>query len=236
MFLISTVAARIEVPSSARSRGAVKTVEPRMRAELEKAGLEYGAPVFMRIFKEEKELELWVKNGAGFELFKTYEVCTWGNGTLGPKTKKGDGQAPEGFYFVTPGRMNPYSDYHLSFNLGYPNQYDRYHGRTGGALMVHGECVSIGCYAMTNAGMNEIYAAADAAFRGGQRYFRVHIFPFRMTDDNVAAHAGGKWAGFWGNLRGGYEFFENSRVPPNVEVRNGLYVFEPGGGEYEHND
>jgi murein L,D-transpeptidase YafK len=236
VFSIPSVSARAEIPSSARSRTAIRQVEPRIKAELEKKGLKYGSPVFMRIFKVEKELEVWVKSGVGFGLFKTYKVCTWGGGTLGPKTKKGDGQAPEGFYFVTPGRMNPYSSYHLSFNLGYPNEYDRAHGRTGGALMVHGECVSIGCYAMTNAGIDEIYAAADAAFRGGQKYFRVHIFPFRMTQDNITAHAGNKWDEFWRNLREGYDFFENFHIPPNVEVRDRLYVFEPDESGHELNN
>ena len=233
---VSVPSAQEEIPSSARSRAVIARVGPRLAAEFEEKGLDYGAPIFLRIFKEENELELWVRSAQRFVLFKTYEVCTWGEGTLGPKVRKGDGQAPEGFYFVPPGRMNPYSSYHLSFDLGYPNEYDRFQGWTGGALMVHGECVSIGCYAMTNPGIEEIYAAADAALRGGQKYFRVHIFPFRMTGDNVAAHADNEWADFWSGLREGYDLFEKSRVPPNVDVEEGRYAFESAVFETEPGD
>ena len=150
-------------------------------------------------------------------------------------------RGPEGFYFVTPGRLNPFSKFHLSFNLGYPNAYDRAHGRTGGALMVHGDCVSIGCYAMTDAGIEEIYALADAAFREGQPFFRVHVFPFRMTDENMARHEKSRWKDFWENLKEGYDFFERSGRPPNVEVRGGRYVFEesslhPHSGSSQRDD
>lgn len=225
--IASALPAQEELPSSARSRRVIEQVKPGLVAGFEERGLVYGAPVFVRIFKEESELELWVQTGDWFVLFKTYDVCTWGEGTLGPKVRKGDGQAPEGIYFVTPGRMNPYSSYHLSFDLGYPNEYERFQGWTGGALMVHGECVSIGCFAMTNPGIEEIYAVADAALRGGQKYFRVHVFPFRMTEENIKAHANEGWADFWSNLREGYDFFEKSHVPPEVTVKEGRYVFEP---------
>ena len=151
---------------------------------LQAQGLEFGSPIFIRIFKESKELEVWVENEGRFRLFKMYPICTF-SGDLGPKLQQGDQQSPEGFYFVTPGRMNPNSQYHLSFNLGYPNAFDRYHDRTGDFLMVHGDCVSIGCYAMTDAGIEEIYTIADAALRQGQAFFRVHVFPFRMTTENM---------------------------------------------------
>jgi murein L,D-transpeptidase YafK len=179
----------------------------------------------VRIFKESRELELWVENDGRFALFRTYEICTF-SGHLGPKLRTGDLQSPEGFYFVTPDRMNPASRFHLSFNLGYPNAYDRHHGRTGGFLMVHGDCVSIGCYAMTDAQIEEIYTLADAALRQGQPFFRVHIFPFRMTVRNMQRHRDSRWREFWRNLEEGYDFFERHGRPPNVEVRNGKYVFE----------
>ena len=92
--------------------------------------------------------------------------------------------------------------------------------------MVHGSCVSIGCYAMTNEGIEEIYAIADTAFRNGQRFFRVHIFPFKMNKENMEKHKGSKWAEFWNNLKEGYDFFENNKIPPNVEVSNKKYIFE----------
>lgn len=145
------------IPSSPSSEEAVTRVRPALEAELEAVGLKFGSPIFIRIFKESRELEIWIESGDTFELFKKYEICAM-SGTLGPKLQVGDLQAPEGFYFVTPGRMNPYSQYHLSFNLGYPNAYDRAHDRTGSALMVHGRCVSIGCFALSygqNSGPSE---------------------------------------------------------------------------------
>lgn len=219
--------AQQDIPSSPRSRMAIARVKPKLEKELVSKKLHYGAPVFIRIFKKEKALEIWVKNGDGFNLFKTYPVCTYGAGSLGPKTAQHDGQAPEGFYYVLPNRLNPASAFHLSFNLGYPNRYDRYHNRTGGALMVHGNCVSIGCYAMTDQGIEEIYAMADAAFRNGQPFFRVHIFPFKMTRENMEKHTESTWYTFWENLKEGYDFFNNNgNSPPNVEVKNGRYIFQ----------
>jgi murein L,D-transpeptidase YafK len=195
--------------------------------ELTGKDLEFGAPIFIRIFKKERLLEVWLKKDISFKLFKAYPICTYGSGGLGPKIRQGDGKAPEGFYFVTPSRLNPVSNFHLSFNLGYPNSYDIHHGRTGSALMVHGNCVSIGCYAMTDSGIEEIFTLADAAFRKGQSFFRVHIFPYKMTTENMEKYKENAWYGFWSNLKDGYDFFENNnRIPPNVEVRNGKYVFE----------
>jgi murein L,D-transpeptidase YafK len=227
IFFIGRVSfAQNRIPASPRSRNAIERVKPGLKKEFESKDLNYGSPIFIRIFKESMELEIWIKSENKFKLFKTYEICAYGSGTLGPKTRQGDGQAPEGFYFVTPQRLNPLSNFHLSFNLGYPNEYDRIHGRTGGALMVHGSCVSIGCYAMTNEGIEEIYAIADAAFRNGQSFFRVHIFPFKMNDENMKKHRESQWIEFWKNLKEGYDFFETNKIPPNVEVVNKKYIFE----------
>jgi len=173
-------------------------------------------------------LEVWLKDGDEFKLFKTYPICTYGRSGLGPKLRWGDGRAPEGFYFVAPRQLNPSSSFHLSFNLGYPNLYDRSHRRTGGALMVHGDCVSIGCYAMTDPGIEEIFTLLDAAFRKGQPFFRVHIFPFRMIAENLSRYEDSEWYQFWTNLKEGYDYFEqNGHIPPNVTVRNKRYVFGP---------
>jgi murein L,D-transpeptidase YafK len=211
-------------PSSPRSREAVQRVTPALRDALDRRGLRLGAPIFVRIFKLSRELEVWVDAGERFQRFKTYPICAC-SGDPGPKLRIGDLQSPEGFYFVAPERMNPTSRFHLSFNLGFPNSYDRARGRTGEFLMVHGDCVSIGCYAMTNAGIEEIYTLADAAFRNGQPLFRVHVFPFRMTDDNLRAYDIPKWTAFWANLKEGYDWFERTGRPPNVEVAEGRYVF-----------
>lgn len=219
--------AQHHIPSSSRSREAINRVKPKIVKELAAKNLEFGAPIFIRIFKEEMALEVWLRSEINFKLFKTYPICTYGFGGLGPKIRQGDGKAPEGFYFVTPSRLNPVSYFHLSFNLGYPNSYDRHHGRTGSALMVHGSCVSIGCYAMTDGGIEEIFTLADAALRNGQSFFRVHIFPFKMNNENMKKFKKSEWYEFWSNLKEGYDFFEkNNRIPPNVEVRNGKYVFE----------
>ena len=191
--------AQQKIPSSSRSREAIKRVQPMIVKELSGKNLQFGAPIFLRIFKDEKSLEVWLKSDTNFKLFKTYPICTYGSGGLGPKIRQGDGKAPEGFYFVTPSRLNPVSNFHLSFNLGYPNRYDRHHRRTGSALMVHGSCVSIGCYAMTDSGIEEIFTIADAAFRKGQSFFRVHIFPFRMTNENMKKHKKSEWYEFWTN-------------------------------------
>lgn len=219
--------AQQSIPSSSRSYEVINRVKPMIMNELAGKDLEFGAPIFIRIFKKERLLEVWLKKDISFNLFKAYPICTYGSGGLGPKIRQGDGKAPEGFYFVTPSRLNPVSNFHLSFNLGYPNSYDSHHGRTGSALMVHGNCVSIGCYAMTDSGIEEIFTLADAAFRKGQSFFRVHIFPYKMTTENMEKYKENAWYGFWSNLKDGYDFFENNnRIPPNVEVRNGKYVFE----------
>jgi len=216
---------KTEVPSSPRSVNAIKKVRPKLERELNKKGLSYGSSVFIRIFKKTKELEVWLGKGDKFRLFRIYKICTYGSGNLGPKLRRGDGQAPEGFYFVPSYRMNPESRFHLSFNIGYPNKFDRTRKRTGSALMVHGKCVSIGCYAMTDNNIEEIYALADAAFKNGQSFFRIHIFPFRMTQSNLDKYKKSGWSGFWKNLKEGYDFFEDLGKPPDVDVKNKHYIF-----------
>lgn len=222
-FMMQHVSA--DIPTSPRAERSIAQVENFLKASLAEKGLKYGSPIFIRIFKEESLLELWVESDNGkFVHFKDYAICRF-SGDLGPKLKEGDNQSPEGFYFVNGGRLNPWSQFHLSFNLGYPNQYDRFHGRTGSALMVHGRCVSIGCYAMTDSYINEIYALAVAALKGGQPFFRVHAFPFKMNNEILSRYRAHHWYSFWENLKTGYDYFENTRRPPNVNVKNGRYVF-----------
>jgi len=169
---------------------------------------------------------MWKRGKDGrFVLDRSFDVCTW-SGDLGPKLREGDGQSPEGFYFIRPSSLNPNSSYHLSFNLGFPNAYDRAHGRTGSFLMVHGDCVSIGCYAMTDTGIEEIYADVEAAFADGQDFIRVHVFPFEMTEENLEAQRGSLNYAFWENLKTGWDWFERDHIPPNVTVVNKVYRFE----------
>lgn len=213
------------IPSSTRSVKAIQSVKASLIKALSARGFEYGAPIFIRIFKATSKLEVWVKKDQVFELFREYEICTF-SGDLGPKIREGDWQSPEGFYFVKPANLNPWSSYHLSFNLGYPNLYDRVHGRTGSALMVHGKCVSIGCFAMTDEYIDEIYALANAAFENGQPFFRVHSFPFKLEPGALEAYQDHKWYGFWKNLQQGYDYFNQKGVPPNVTVSKQQYQFE----------
>ena len=184
------------------------------------------SPIMIRIFKEESTLEVWKEKRDGrFALLDSFEICKW-SGKLGLKFKEGDRQAPEGFYEITPGLMNPNSSYHLAFNLGYPNQYDRSYGRTGSNLMVHGACSSRGCYAMTDAQVQDIYALARDSFKGGQRSFQVQAFPFRMTPENMAKHYDSEHMDFWRMLKVGYDHFELTKVPPKVSVCEKKYVFD----------
>jgi murein L,D-transpeptidase YafK len=216
-----------------RAKGSVREKEVRkrigesMKTGLEEKGLALGSPVFIRAFKEERELELFVKDQetGKFVLFRTYPIVA-ASGVLGPKLAEGDGQVPEGFYFVGPAAMNPNSRYHLSFNIGFPNGFDKAKGRTGSFIMIHGSNASIGCLAMTDEKIEEIYTLCDAAHNGGQPFFRVHIFPFRMTDERMEKAAGDPNLAFWENLKTGYDLFEKNKVPPNVTVKDKRYVFE----------
>ncbi len=193
--------------------------------ELEAANFAFGAPAYIRIFKEERQLELWLERGGSFALWKTYPICNY-SGALGPKLQEGDRQSPEGFYKVGRGALNPNSSYHLSFNLGFPNAYDRAQSRTGSFLMVHGDCLSIGCYAMTDPAIEQIYVLVEAALKNGQPYVPVHAFPFRMTPDRMAREADHKWHGFWSELQPAYLAFEQTPQPPNVALSQGRYVVQ----------
>lgn len=196
-------------------------------ARLKAAGVVPGTPIHIRIYKLQSELEVWTEKNGRFERFATYPICMW-SGRLGPKLKEGDRQAPEGFYTVGKDALNPNSRMHLSFNLGFPNVYDRGKGRTGSYLMVHGGCGSIGCYAVTDGVVDEVWRMVTAALDNGQARIPVHAFPFRMTDRNVGLHKGDKWSGFWADLKTGSDMFEESGVPPVVSVCEGRYAFEPG--------
>lgn len=194
--------------------------------DLKAKGFTVGAHILARLYKEENRFEVWMKKDGKYKFFKSYGICSW-SGELGPKLKEGDRQAPEGFYIVTPAQMNPRSKFYLSFNLGYPNFYDRSLGRTGSQLMVHGECSSRGCYALTNPSIEEVYLLARDAFKNGQRRFHVHAFPFRLTQWNFSRHKDNKWLGFWKNLAEGDKIFRDTGLPPKMIVANKRYVFAP---------
>ncbi|MFN3701179.1 MAG: L,D-transpeptidase family protein [Alphaproteobacteria bacterium] len=218
------------MPTSERLQAVKARLEAMLRSEVKQAQLEYGSAAYIRIFKEERELEVWLKlkNSQQYALFRTYPICTY-SGALGPKLQEGDKQAPEGFYKVGAEQLNPWSQYHLSFNLGFPNNFDRALGRTGSLLMVHGGCESIGCYAMTDSYMEDIYLLTEASIANGHDV-PVHIFPFRMEIDNMLPHRESEWLEFWINLKQGYDLFERYRIPPRVGVQTdqfgAKYVFD----------
>lgn len=239
--LIIGVAALILGGCQSETSGNVKRIAPipeKALAQMKAKGMSRHDPILVRIYKEESELELWKKKADGrYGLFKTYEICRW-SGTLGPKKVEGDGQAPEGFYSVAPGQMNPNSSYYLSFNLGFPNAYDRSLGRTGAHLMVHGDCLSKGCYAMTDAQIGEVYAIAREALNYGQPAFQVQAFPFRMTAENMARRRNDKNLAFWENLKEGADHFEETKLEPKVNVCGQKYVFNAeakDGGTFDPN-
>lgn len=184
-----------------------------------------GAPILMRSFKKESEIEIWKLDRNGkYALLRTYPMCRW-SGQLGPKIRQGDRQAPEGFYEVTTAAMNPKSSLFLSFNIGYPNAFDRSLGRTGSHLMVHGACSSQGCFAMTDEAISEMYALAREAFASGQRSFQFQSYPFRMTAENLAKHRADPHFAFWKNLKEGSDIFEVSGQEPAWTVSGGRYAF-----------
>jgi murein L,D-transpeptidase YafK len=183
------------------------------------------APMLIRTYKKEAEFEIWKMRSDGrYALLKTYPMCRW-SGQLGPKVREGDRQVPEGFYAITPGQMNPNSAYYLSFNVGYPNAYDRAHGASGGAIMVHGACSSAGCFSMTDQQIAEIYAIARESFAGGQREIQMQSYPFHMTAENLAKHRADPNIAFWKQLKEGADNFEVTKAEPRVGVCDRHYVF-----------
>jgi len=194
----------------------------RLEQRLKTAGFKSGAPMLMRIFKETSELEIWLEKGDRFQLFATYPICHW-SGTLGPKQREGDKQTPEGFYTITTRQLQHIGRWPRAINLGFPNAFDRAHKRDGSYILLHGGCSSVGCFAMTNPVIGEIYGLAKAAIRDGQRHIPVHVFPFRMSEEALAARAGSPWHDFWSTLKEGDRSFARTGRPPRISVCEGRY-------------
>lgn len=204
---------------------AQKPVPYGLSAKMQMEGMDPQSPIFIRLYKETSEFEIWKqKRNGDYALLKTYPICKW-SGALGPKKVEGDRQAPEGIYIVTPAQMNPASHYYLSFNIGYPNAYDRSLGRTGSNLMVHGACSSSGCYSMSDEDAGEIFALARDSFRGGQTAFQIQALPFRMTAANLARHRDDANMSFWRTLKVASDEFDLTLRPPKVDVCDRQYVF-----------
>jgi murein L,D-transpeptidase YafK len=200
-------------------------ISSQMLALMQQHDTTESSPMLIRTYKKEAEFEIWkMKSDGHYAHLKTYPMCRW-SGQLGPKKSEGDRQVPEGFYPITPGQMNPNSNYYLSFNVGYPNAYDRAYGRTGGTIMVHGACSSAGCFSMTDAQIAEIYALAREAFNGGQREIQMQSYPFHMTAENLAKHRLDPNIAFWKELKNGSDHFEVTKTEPPVGVCGKHYVF-----------
>lgn len=213
--------------SLAQNAKANQPVPPKLVQAMVEKDMDLNSPILVRIFKTEAELEVWKQNRSGqFALLKTYPICRW-SGDLGPKVREGDRQAPEGFYSITPAQMNPASQFYLSFNTGYPNAFDQALGRTGSQLMVHGDCSSRGCYAMTDEQIAEIYSLGRESFFGGQRSFQLQAYPFKMTPVNMAKHRNNPNMPFWKMIKQGYDHFEVTKQEPKVEFCDKRYVFDP---------
>ena len=197
----------------------------RLNERLAEKGLKSGSPVLLRVFKSESELEVWIRKDSDYVKFATYPVCHW-SGTLGPKLREGDKQTPEGFYTVTRAQMHHVGRWPRSLNLGFPNVFDKVSARNGSNILVHGGCSSVGCFAMTNSVIEEIYNFTDQAIAGGQTFVPVHVFPFRMTDENMRLQKDSPWQSFWANLKEGYDIVERTKLPPRVSVCEGHYKFQ----------
>ena len=206
---------------------ATKELPPELLSLLRQKHMPKNSPILVRIFKEESELEVWKQDTTGhFQILKIYPICRW-SGDLGPKLHEGDRQAPEGFYTITPELMNPNSNYYLAINTGFPNSFDKANDRDGTFLMIHGDCSSSGCYAMTDEQIGEIYSLArDSLLGGGQPSFQIQAYPFRLTPANLARHRTSPHMAFWKMLKIGNDHFEATHLEPKVDVCNRRYVFD----------
>ncbi len=205
---------------------AMKELSPETLALLDQKNMPKDSPILVRVFKEESELEIWKQDTTGrYSLLKVYPICRW-SGELGPKKVQGDRQAPEGFYSITPGLMNPNSNYYLAINIGFPNAYDKSNNYTGAFLMIHGDCSSAGCYAMTDEQIGEIYSLARESFLGGQKQFQIQAYPFRLTATNLARHRTNPNMPFWKMLKEGSDHFDVTHLEPKVDVCDRHYVFD----------
>ena len=205
---------------------ATEELSPELLSLLQQKHMMKHSPIIVRTFKEELELEVWKQDTTGhFEIVKTYPICRW-SGDLGPKLHEGDRQAPEGFYTITPQLMNPNSNYYLAINFGFPNSFDKANDRDGTFLMIHGDCSSSGCYAMTDEQMAEIYSLARDSLLGGRPSFQVQAYPFRLTPANLARHRTNPNMAFWEMLKIGNDHFETTHLEPTVDVCDRRYVFD----------
>jgi murein L,D-transpeptidase YafK len=213
-----------ELPDSKRASTARAAAWPRLQTELNDHGFDKNYRLYIRIIKQLDLMEVWAKRGSKYEIFKRYNVCYYSGG-LGTKVNRGDGKSPEGFYTIGAKQLNPVSTYHLAINIGYPNKLEQLKGCTGDAIMLHGSCASIGCYAMTNPTIEEIYTLVYKALDAGQKEIGLAILPFRMDNEHLKNFATSPYYSFWKNMQPGYELFEKNHIPPVVNIMNKQYAF-----------
>ena len=213
------------VASDVRQRFTRTFETAQLPGDLAAIGARLGAPMLLRVFKQEREVEVWVQpeDQQTFVLFRIFPICFY-SGKLGPKVKEGDMQSPEGFYFVGPAQMRAKSQYHRAIDFAFPNDYDAAQGYTGTELLIHGNCVSSGCYAMTDPFVEQLYELGSATAATAAQGFWIHAFPFHMTAEALAGQQDSPWHGFWAQLKAGYDAFESRRVPPHISVESGRYV------------
>lgn len=218
------ISPKTDLPDSKRASDIRANVWPKLEKELIDKGFKTNSPIYLRIIKDQDALQVWVKAGKQYKLFKSYEVCFYSGG-LGTKTRSGDGKRPEGFYTIEPKQLNPVSNYYLAINVGYPNKVEQLKGYTGDAIMVHGHCASIGCYAMTDPRIEEIYTLVYKALQNGQQKIHLDIFPFKLDEEHLKFYAPYKQDAFWRTLKPGYELFEKNRVPADYYIKGKDYGF-----------
>ena len=221
----ATAAAAADADADVRQRFTRTFKTAQLPGDLAAIGARLGAPMLLRVFKQEREVEVWVQpeDQQTFVLFRIFPICFY-SGKLGPKVKEGDMQSPEGFYFVGPAQMRAKSQYHRAIDFAFPNDYDAAQGYIGTELLIHGNCVSSGCYAMTDPFVEQLYELGSATAATAAQGFWIHAFPFHMTAEALAGQQDSPWLGFWQQLKAGYDAFETSRIPPHIRVEGGRYV------------
>jgi murein L,D-transpeptidase YafK len=218
------IAEPTDLPDSKRASDIRNVIWPGLQKDLHDKGFDRNYRIYIRIIKQIDLLEVWLKKGPRYELFKRYNICYFSGG-LGTKTRSGDNKSPEGFYSITPKQLNPVSNYHLAINIGYPNKLESLRGYTGNSIMIHGSCASIGCYAMTNPVIEEIYTLIYKAFENGQQEISLAIFPFRVDKEHLKEYTTSPYYPFWKTMQPGYDLFEKTHIPPVVSLNNKQYTF-----------
>lgn len=221
-FPLPSSSSSLPVQTSGKAQHIFKKIKSALSQRLNAKGMSLGNQAFIRILKIPGTLELWIKKGEKFKLFFSYPICTY-SGYPGPKMREGDWQSPEGFYQVQRNQLNPTSNYHLAFDIGYPNLYDINNNRDGSNIMIHGGCSSTGCFAMSNKWMEEIYFTVQQALLNGQKKVPVHIYPFALTKPNLERFSHSPWINFWKSIAPMYNYFETRKQIPTISVVNNKY-------------